>query len=110
MSDRSSRPARVAALSAAFSAALVAVLLVLAPFAAALEIHHALAEADQDGHEHSDFDLCQWVQLHSASSIDLGAPDADVHRSPRKHDPPAPAVVLSATLASTASSRAPPLS
>lgn len=30
----------------------------LLPFAGALEVHHIFAEADHDGHEHSDFDLC----------------------------------------------------
>lgn len=44
------------------------VLLVSAPFVHALEIHHLFAEVDHDGHQHSDFDLCQWVQHHTASS------------------------------------------
>ncbi|WP_454061760.1 hypothetical protein [Candidatus Nitrospira salsa] len=35
------------------------------PFSGALEIHHVFAEVDHDGHEHSDFDLCQWVQQHA---------------------------------------------
>ena len=35
---------------------LVTLLLAMAPFAAALEIHHELAAADHDGHEHSDTD------------------------------------------------------
>ncbi len=37
----------------------VLVLLVLAPFAA----------ADHDGHQHSTFDLCNWVQQHANYSI-----------------------------------------
>ena len=41
----------------------------MAPFAAALEIHHELAAADHDGHEHSDTDLCQWVQYHTGHSL-----------------------------------------
>jgi hypothetical protein len=48
---------------------LVLLLLVMAPFAVALEIHHALAAADHDGHQHSDADLCQWVQAHTANSL-----------------------------------------
>jgi hypothetical protein len=88
--------------------ALILVLLALAPFAAALEIHHALAEADHDGHAHSDFDLCQWVQLHSASSIDLGAPDMEALAPPKEHDPPVQATVRSATLSAATPSRAPP--
>ncbi len=44
-------------------------LLAMAPFATALDIHHELAAADHDGHEHSDFDLCQWVQQHTGHSL-----------------------------------------
>ncbi len=53
---------------------LVLVLLALAPCAAAMDVHHELAAADTDGHEHSDNDLCQWVQQHSSGSVDLGDP------------------------------------
>lgn len=60
---------------ACLALALTLTLLTLAPFAAALEIHHALAAADHDGHEHSEFDLCQWVQAHTAHST-LTAPPA----------------------------------
>jgi hypothetical protein len=45
------------------------VLLGLVPFVPALEIHHLFAEVDHDGHQHSDFDLCQWVQNHTANSL-----------------------------------------
>lgn len=44
-------------------------LLALAPFGAALEVHHFLGAADADGHQHSDSDLCQWVQAHAGSSV-----------------------------------------
>ena len=44
-------------------------LVALAPLAATLELHHALGEADQDGHQHSAADLCSWVQSHVSSSI-----------------------------------------
>ena len=46
-------------------------LLAFAPLAATLELHHALGEADQDGHQHSAADLCSWVQSHT-SSLDVG--------------------------------------
>src|SRR3989442_5320146 len=39
------------------------------PLAATLELHHALGEADQDGHQHSAADLCSWVQSHTSSSV-----------------------------------------
>jgi hypothetical protein len=44
-------------------------LLAFAPLAATLELHHALGEADQDGHRHSATDLCSWVQSHVSSSL-----------------------------------------
>ncbi len=44
-------------------------LLAFAPLAATLELHHALGEADQDGHQHSAADVCSWVQSHVSSSI-----------------------------------------
>ena len=54
------------------SASLIVLLLILAPFAVAQDVHHELAAADTDGHEHSDTDLCQWVQHHSSGSLDTG--------------------------------------
>ena len=48
---------------------LALVLLVTGPMGHALEIHHLFGEADHDGHQHSDFDLCQWVQSHTAGSL-----------------------------------------
>ena len=45
------------------------VLLSSIPFVHALEIHHLFADVDHDGHQHSDFDLCQWVQHHTANSL-----------------------------------------
>src|SRR5947209_13027784 len=44
------------------------------PLAATLELHHALGEADQDGHQHSAADLCSWVQSHTSSSVVSDAP------------------------------------
>src|SRR5574341_490969 len=92
----------------ALALAVVLVLLALAPFAAAMEVHHALAEADHDGHQHSDHDLCQWVQHHSTSSVDLGIWDLADLAPPQDYDPPAQAGVLFTSLVSTSSPRAPP--
>ena len=49
----------------------VVVFLCLLPFAGALEVHHVFGDLDHDGHEHSDFDLCQWVQAHGNGSVDI---------------------------------------
>ncbi|CAE6800586.1 hypothetical protein NSPZN2_80044 [Nitrospira defluvii] len=84
-------------------------LLAMAPFAAALEIHHELAAADHDGHEHSDTDLCQWVQYHTGHSL-IG--DAPVPCAFMAHAPPqvvrAP-ILVSQSLPASRASRAPPL-
>ena len=48
---------------------LILIVLVSAPVGFALEIHHIFGEVDHDGHQHTDFDLCQWVQFHSAHSL-----------------------------------------
>ena len=87
---------------------LVLLLLVLAPFAVALEIHHALAAADHDGHEHSDTDICQWVQHHTSGSIDIAAPVLSARGMVRPHAPPLESVLLSVALSSVGPSRAPP--
>src|SRR5207302_10266944 len=44
-------------------------LVAFAPLAATLELHHALGEADEDGHQQSAADLCSWVQRHASSSL-----------------------------------------
>ncbi len=49
-------------------------LLAFPSLAATLELHHALGEADQDGHQHSAADLCSWVQSHTSSSVVGDAP------------------------------------
>src|SRR5688500_16180235 len=87
---------------------LACMLLAMAPFVAALEIHHELAAADHDGHEHSDTDLCQWVQYHTGHSLVGGAratcallvdgPPPSTHQS----------LLSPHSLATTRSSRAPP--
>ncbi|MDR4477274.1 MAG: hypothetical protein R3B11_14900 [Nitrospira sp.] len=88
---------------------LVCMLLAMAPFAAALEIHHELAAADHDGHEHSDTDLCQWVQYHTGHSL-VG--DAPPPCSFLEEAPPPPvyrSILSSQSLSTTRTSRAPPL-
>lgn len=99
---------RVAGATLAVAVALI--LLALAPFAAALEVHHELAAADHDGHRHSDSDLCQWVQHHTSSSLVTDAPAVHAFIAPAQHQQAGPSTPLSSQLSSTGLSRAPPLS
>jgi hypothetical protein len=89
---------------------LACLLLAMAPFAAALEIHHELAAADHDGHEHSDTDLCQWVQYHTGHSLagDVPAPCSYLADAPTQLVR-AP-ILTSQSLPASRASRAPPLS
>ena len=87
---------------------LVLLLLAFAPFAVAQDVHHELAAADHDGHEHSDTDLCQWVQHHAAGSLDLGAPLFTAQELVDLLDLPADSVLLSFELSTPGPSRAPP--
>lgn len=86
------------------------VLVTMAPFAAVLEIHHVLADADQDGHQHSDTDLCQWVQHHTGSSMLACAPAVESHITLEPHQFQSPHILLSIRLVQVGPSRAPPLS
>ncbi len=88
---------------------LVCLLLTLAPFAVAQDVHHELAAADTDGHEHSDHDLCQWVQQHTAGSFDTGAPVLAICAVVIALDHPPDSVLLSVDVSSLAPPRAPPL-
>jgi hypothetical protein len=90
------------------SLGLILLLLVLAPFAVAQDVHHELAAADTDGHEHSDTDLCQWVQHHTSGSLDLGGPIFAVWEAVGQSQIFAPSILLSAELSSVGPSRAPP--
>lgn len=83
-------------------------LVTLAPFAAALEIQHELAAANHDGHEHSDTDLCQWLQHHTTSSLLLGLPSVSSSVTIGLHEWPRLAPLLSTQLLSSSPSRAPP--
>jgi hypothetical protein len=87
---------------------LVLLLLTLAPFAVAQDVHHELAAADTDGHEHSDNDLCQWVQHHTSGSIDVGGPVFSAWALVSQHDVPPQSVLLSVEFVSVGPSRAPP--
>ena len=89
---------------------LVLLLLAIAPFAVAQDVHHELAAADHDGHEHSDTDLCQWVQHHTAGSLDDGAPPFTEQELVTLLEPPADSVLLSVELSTPGPSRAPPRS
>ena len=89
---------------------LVLLLLAIAPFAVAQDVHHELAAADHDGHEHSDTDLCQWLQHHTAGSLDVGAPLSTAQELVDLLELPADSVLLSFELSTPGPSRAPPCS
>lgn len=89
---------------------LVLLLLAIAPFAVAQDVHHELAAADHDGHEHSDTDLCQWVQHHTAGSLDDGTPLFTTQELVTLLELPANPVLLSIELSTPGPSRAPPRS
>ena len=87
---------------------LILLLLAIAPFAVAQDVHHELAAADHDGHEHSDTDLCQWVQHHTAGSLDDGVPLLTAQELVVLLELPADTVLLSFELSTPGPSRAPP--
>lgn len=90
--------------------ALTGVLLAMAPFAVALEVHHELAAADTDGHQHSDTDLCQWVQHHTSNSLQAALPVLKSFFTTAFAPDHLPVVVLSFYPLDSSSPRAPPLS
>ncbi len=87
---------------------MICIILGLAPFAVAQDVHHELAAADTDGHEHSDTDICQWVQHHIAGSADLDVPRLAFCDIARQHDLPTELILLSAAPSLVGPSRAPP--
>lgn len=93
---------------AGLSVGLILLLMALAPFAVAQDVHHELAAVDSDGHEHSENDLCQWVQHHTAGSLDLDVPRPAFCELVEHHEQPAEQVWLSVALSSVGPSRAPP--
>jgi hypothetical protein len=95
-------------ISASIAIALSLLLVTIAPFSTALAVHHELAAADHDGHEHSDTDLCQWVQYHTGHSLVGEIPTVCsvlYPIAPRLHPR---ARFFSITLSDSVSSRAPP--
>lgn len=95
-------------LHASLAIGLTVLLLAIAPFAVAQDVHHELAAADTDGHEHSDNDLCQWVQHHSSGSVDLGGPDFSAWQLVRHLENSHQTIQLSADFPFVGPSRAPP--
>lgn len=95
-------------LSKGLAVSLIALLLSLAPFAVAQDVHHELAAADTDGHEHSDTDLCQWVQHHTAGSIDLGGPPCSAFEIVGSHEVQTKTLLFSVEFPLVGPSRAPP--
>ena len=83
-------------------------LLCQAPFSLVLEIHHVFAEVDHDGHEHSDFDLCQWVQQHSSGSIVIDPPQLTTLVSREYDHSVHPDTFILSSLVRSIGSRAPP--
>jgi len=89
---------------------LILLLLAFAPFAVAQDVHHELAAADHDGHEHSDTDLCQWVKHHTAGSLDICVPLFTAQELVDLQEVPADSVLLLFELSTPGPSRAPPRS
>jgi len=110
MSSMLTEPFARRLLRTALPLALAGVLLALAPFAVALEVHHELAAADQDGHQHSDTDLCQWVQHHTGSSLLADAPVLQALCAQVQWSQPVSQTLLALHLSGSATPRAPPLS
>ncbi len=110
MNAFSCRQSRMRWVLSGVSIGLVLLLLVLAPFAVAQDVHHELAAADTDGHEHSDTDLCQWVQHHTAGSLDVGAPFLPLRDVVTESSLPSESVCLSVDFGPSGPSRAPPRS
>ena len=95
-------------LSRGLSLGLLVILLALAPFAVAQDVHHELAAADTDGHEHSDTDLCQWVQHHTSGSLDIGSPPCSKFEIVGSYEHSPGTQLLSVEFPSIGPSRAPP--
>lgn len=88
---------------------MICIILGLAPFAVAQDVHHELAAADTDGHEHSDTDICQWVQHHIAGSVDFDVPRLALCDLILQCEPQSESILLSAAPSLVGPSRAPPL-
>lgn len=97
-------------LRAGLSVSLILLLLAIAPFAVAQDVHHELAAADTDGHEHSDNDLCQWVQHHTAGSFDFDTSRLVFCELAKPYELPVEPPLLFSELSTVGPSRAPPRS
>jgi hypothetical protein len=95
-------------LRAGVALGMICIILGLAPFAVAQEVHHELAAADSDGHEHSDTDICQWVQHHTAGSVDLNLPRLTVSDVVLDEELPSESILRSAAPSLVGPCRAPP--
>jgi hypothetical protein len=95
---------------AGIAGGLVLLLLVLAPFAVAQDVHHELAAADHDGHEHSDTDLCQWVKHHTTGSVFVAIPPIASWAAISEHAWVPAKIFVSSTVLAVGPSRAPPRS
>ena len=95
---------------AVIALSVVVLLLALAPFSTALAIHHDFAAADHDGHEHSDTDLCQWVQYHAGHSLVADIPDVSSLFQPAERALPPVPIFYTLLLPDSIGSRAPPRS
>jgi hypothetical protein len=84
-------------------------LLAMAPIAAVLEVHHALGAVDQDGHQHSDSDLCQWIQHHAGNSLQPVLPSVAATPTIGQHELPVLATLSSSGLIAVGPARAPPI-
>ena len=78
-------------------------------FAGALEVHHVFSEIDHDGHEHSDFDLCQWLQANGSGSVDFDHVEIDIALQVNQERCFASNLVYSSVVLTSQDSRGPPL-
>ena len=90
------------------SVSVILLLLAIAPFAVAQDVHHELAAADTDGHQHSDNDLCQWMQHHTSGSLVVAIPPVASWAGTSDHVWRPVTVLVSTSYLSINPSRAPP--
>jgi hypothetical protein len=110
MSEPSTNQSQLRGVTQAVVLTVMVALLAIAPFVAVLELHHALGAVDQDGHQHSDSDLCQWIQHHAGNSIQPVLPSVASAPTVGQHEFPAPLLLSSSGLIFVGPARAPPIS
>ena len=94
----------------ALTLVMMAFLGVMAPLGVVQDLQHQVASAGPDSQQHSDSDFCQWVQHHTAGSLDNGAPFFTAQELVALLEFPANSVLLSTELSTPGPSRAPPRS